>query len=81
MQLQQEKHICKFRLLRKRGLLAHTPPTFLKNCWIKKLLVACGSELKTPFLEKPPESGFISIAQFHLLRKRGLLAHTSAAFL
>ena len=30
-------------LLRKCGLLAHTSPTFLKNCWIKKLLVACGS--------------------------------------
>ena len=45
MQLQQEKHICKFRLLRKRGLLAHTSPTFLKNCWIKKLLSACGSYL------------------------------------
>ena len=27
------------------GLLAHTSPTFLKNCWIKKLLVACGSYL------------------------------------
>ena len=24
-------------LLRKCGLLAHTSPTFLKNCWIKKL--------------------------------------------
>ena len=31
-----------FYLLRKCGLLAHTSPTFLKNCWIKKLLVACG---------------------------------------
>ena len=30
-------------LLRKCGLLAHTSPTFLKNCWIKKLLFACGS--------------------------------------
>ena len=29
-------------LLRKCGLLAHTSPAFLKNCWIKKLLVACG---------------------------------------
>jgi len=27
-------------LLRKCGLLAHTSPTFLKNCWIKKLLPA-----------------------------------------
>ena len=32
-----------FDLLRKCGLLAHTSPAFLKNCWIKKLLVACGS--------------------------------------
>ena len=43
MQLQQEKHICKYNLLRKCGLLAHTSPTFLKNCWIKKLSFACGS--------------------------------------
>ena len=28
---------CSFDLLRKCGLLAHTSPTFLKNCWIKKL--------------------------------------------
>ena len=31
--------ICKFDLLRKCGLLAHTSPTFLKNCWIKKLFL------------------------------------------
>ena len=37
MQLQQEKQIAKSDLLRKCGLLAHTSPTFLKNCWIKKL--------------------------------------------
>ena len=36
------KTCCKSNLLRKCGLLAHTSPTFLKNCWIKKLLVACG---------------------------------------
>ncbi len=29
--------IVQFDLLRKCGLLAHTSPTFLKNCWIKKL--------------------------------------------
>ena len=29
--------LCSFNLLRKCGLLAHTSPTFLKNCWIKKL--------------------------------------------
>ena len=33
----------KDNLLRKCGLLAHTSPTFLKNCWIKKLFIACGS--------------------------------------
>ena len=38
MQLQQGKQIAKSNLLRKCGLLAHTSPTFLKNCWIKKLL-------------------------------------------
>jgi len=43
MQLQQEKQTAKLNLLRKCGLLAHTSPTFLKNCWIKKLLFACGS--------------------------------------
>ena len=39
MQLQQEKQTAKFNLLRKCGLLAHTSPTFLKNCWIKKLFI------------------------------------------
>ena len=28
---------CETNLLRKCGLLAHTSPAFLKNCWIKKL--------------------------------------------
>ena len=37
MQLQQGKQIAKSSLLRKCGLLAPTSPTFLKNCWIKKL--------------------------------------------
>ena len=32
-----------FDLLRKCGLLAHASAAFLKNCWIKKLFVACGS--------------------------------------
>ena len=41
-------------LLRKCGLLAHTSPTFLKNCWIKKLfirlrLVPCNQYRKTFF--------------------------------
>jgi hypothetical protein len=31
------KQIAKSSLLRKCGLLAHTSPAFLKNCWIKKL--------------------------------------------
>ena len=34
-----------------------TSPTFLKNCWIKKLLFACGLWLETSFLGIPPESG------------------------
>ena len=37
MQLQQGKQFAKSSLLRKCGLLAHTSPAFLKNCWIKKL--------------------------------------------
>ena len=52
MQLQQEKHICKFRLLRKRGLLAHTSPTFLKNCWIKKLFVCLRLVAYSPSIRK-----------------------------
>ena len=43
MQLQQGKQFAKSSLLRKCGLLAHTSAAFLKNCWIKKLLFACGS--------------------------------------
>ena len=39
MQLQLENLIPKSYLLRKCGLLAHTSPAFLKNCWIKKLFV------------------------------------------
>ena len=31
---------CKDNLLCKCGLLAHTSPAFLKNCWIKKLFVS-----------------------------------------
>ena len=29
--------IVQFHLLRKCGVLAHTSPAFLKNCWSKKL--------------------------------------------
>jgi hypothetical protein len=43
MQLQQENQTATSDLLRKCGLLAHTSPTFLKNCWIKKLSFACSS--------------------------------------
>ena len=48
------KTYCKYNLLRKCGLLAHTSPAFLKNCWCKKLLFACGSYLATTsrFTEK-----------------------------
>ena len=52
MQLQQEKQITKLNLLRKCGLLAHTSPTFLKNCWIKKLLFCLRL-----ILGKPSQSG------------------------
>ena len=50
-------------LLRKCGLLAHTSPAFLKNCWIKKLLFACGSWLAIMVLRKnglsrPAKGGF-----------------------
>ena len=124
MQLQQGKRAAKSNLLRKCGLLAHTSAAFLKNCWIKKLFVACGlwlvimvlretirirfgkagahpqlaweSQLPLkPYLSLQPSDfegncdslrfslRFLLhlIVQFDLLRKRGLLAHTSAAFL
>jgi len=47
MRLQQEKQTAKLNLLRKCGLLAHTSPAFLKNCWSKKLFFACGLFLVT----------------------------------
>ena len=62
MQLQHEKHICKYNLLRKCGLLAHTSPTFLKNCWIKKLSFACGSFFHPFCIRK----AFYSNAAFHV---------------
>ena len=37
------KTCCKYNLLRKCGLLAHTSAAFLKNCCTEKLLFACGS--------------------------------------
>ena len=44
--------IVQFHLLRKYGLLAHTLPTFLKNCCTEKLFI----RLRL-VLGKPPESG------------------------
>ena len=52
MQLQLEKHICKYNLLRKCGLLAHTSPTFLKNCCTEKLFSLCNVSCETSLLEK-----------------------------
>ena len=49
MQLQQEKQIAKSDLLRKCGLLAHTSPAFLKNCWIKKLFSCLRLVIETPY--------------------------------
>ena len=44
------KTYCKYNLLRKCGLLAHTSAAFLKNCCTEKLLVACGSYFTTTFV-------------------------------
>ena len=41
--------LCSFNLLRKCGLLAHTSPTFLKNCWIKKLFILPAARFFQPF--------------------------------
>ena len=48
MQLQQENKVAKSNLLRKRGLLAHTSPAFLKNCWSKKLFVSPAACMEEP---------------------------------
>ena len=40
--------IVQFHLLRKCGLLAHTSPAFLKNCWIKKLFVSPAACMEEP---------------------------------
>ena len=47
-------------LLRKRGLLAHTSPTFLKNCWIKKLFFACGLVFAANVLKNSLSSWIVS---------------------
>ena len=75
MQLQQEKQIAKSDLLRKCGLLAHTSPTFLKNCWIKKLLFACGLLLTVHLsANKPKQEEFLmtpeKIARINELAKK-----------
>ena len=38
----------KDNLLRKCGLLAHTSPAFLKNCWIKKLFISPAARMNNP---------------------------------
>ena len=48
MQLQQEKQIAKFNLLRKCGLLAHTSAAFLKNCCTEKLFNCLQARIFTP---------------------------------
>ena len=47
-----------FYLLCKCGLLAHTSPAFLKNCWIKKLFV-CLRLAIFPSLTTPQKSAII----------------------
>jgi hypothetical protein len=49
VQLQQEKQIAKFDLLRKCGLLAHTSAAFLKNCCTEKLF-SCASHDVIPVI-------------------------------
>ena len=41
--------LVQFYLLRKCGLLAHTSPAFLKNCWIKKLFSCLRLVIETPY--------------------------------
>ena len=128
MQLQLENLIPKSYLLRKCGLLAHTSPAFLKNCWSKKLCVCLRLDIWKRCFERKRsfasgKRGFhpcfclpaccncpVALSEFatlilmiqlclnwtvskmqlqqenkvaksNLLRKCGLLAHTSAAFL
>ena len=44
--------IMQFDLLRKCGLLAHTSPTFLKICWIKKLFILSATRILQPIPHK-----------------------------
>ena len=94
MQLQQEKLIAISYLLRKCGLLAHTSAAFLKNCCTEKLFIRLRLVLGKPPESGSARLGHIPelqlsfqlqqeklVAISYLLRKCGLLAHTSAAFL
>ena len=53
--------LCSFNLLRKCGLLAHTSPTFLKNCWIKKLFILPAARF---FIHFASEKLFIPTQRF-----------------
>ena len=44
-----EKHCCKFHLLRKCGLLAHTSAAFLKNCCTEKLFICLRLVIENQF--------------------------------
>ena len=69
MQLQQEKQTAKLNLLRKCGLLAHTSPTFLKNCWIKKLFILPAARFLQPIqtIKKEDSRPFLRVG-YLLLR-------------
>ena len=59
MQLQQEKHICKYNLLRKCRLRSSDYLVqHFKNCWIKKLSFACGSFLQQTSVYFPPHRSY-----------------------
>ena len=54
-------------LLRKCGLLAHTSPTFLKNCWIKKLFILPAARILQPLPASPknfPFCAFLPLSAF-----------------
>ena len=53
MQLQQEKQIAKFNLLRKCGLLAHTSAAFLKSCCTEKLFSLPATRILQPLSISP----------------------------
>ena len=65
-------------LLRKCGLLAHTSPTFLKNCWIKKLfgclrLIVCSQHYLAKTLTTTEKCSIIQVSSL-LPRKKGFLS-------